>query len=67
MHAEVAYLRYALVVRHVIDDQSPLYGLDIEVGHVVNLPRQLLLHVSSLFFSLFFTSGVDFILICVLF
>jgi hypothetical protein len=23
------------------------------------------LHVSSLFFSLFFTSGVDFILICV--
>ncbi|CAK9867701.1 unnamed protein product [Sphagnum jensenii] len=30
MHAEVAYLRYALVVRHVIDDESPLYGLDIE-------------------------------------
>jgi inward rectifier potassium channel len=49
MHAEVAYLRYALVVRHVIDDESPLYGLDIEVGHVVNLPRQLFLHVSSLF------------------
>ncbi len=67
MHAEVAYLRYALVVRHVIDDESPLYGLDIEVGHVVNLPHQLLLHVSSFFFSLFFTSGVDFILTSVLF
>jgi len=28
---EVSYLRYGLIVRHVIDESSPLYGMDFEV------------------------------------
>jgi hypothetical protein len=28
---EVAYLKYGLVVRHIIDEESPLYGMDLEV------------------------------------
>ena len=28
---EVSYLRFGLTVRHVIDESSPLYGMDFEV------------------------------------
>ncbi|CAK9856215.1 unnamed protein product [Sphagnum jensenii] len=27
---EVAYLKFGLVVRHIIDEESPLYGMDLE-------------------------------------
>lgn len=28
---EVSYLRFGLIIRHVIDESSPLYGMDFEV------------------------------------
>jgi inward rectifier potassium channel len=28
---EVSYLRFGLLIRHVIDESSPLYGMDLEV------------------------------------
>lgn len=31
VRAEVSYLRFGLIIRHVIDETSPLYGMDFKV------------------------------------
>ncbi len=52
---EVAYLKFGLVVRHIIDEESPLYGMDLEV-----LPKPLtILLLNSISFG--FSVAISFV------
>lgn len=54
---EVSYLKFGLIIRHVIDESSPLYGMDFEVWNKSTQVNVLFSFTSSQQLTCYCTAG----------